>query len=81
MDLYLHDPGEFLHMLEGRLNRGATFSFDTAGNEILDASHDGTQFTQMLKGLMGEFGKVYMILPVAQTLDETLQLLPADLRK
>ena len=68
-------------MLEGRLKIGATFSFVIAGNEILDACHHGAQFTEMLKCLMGAFGKVYLILPVEQTIDETLQLLPADLRE
>ena len=81
MDLYLHDPGKFLHMLEGRLQLGATFGFDIAGNEILDARHHGAQFTEMLKGLMGAFGKVSLILPVEQTLDEAFQLLPANLRE
>ena len=58
MNLYLHDLGKFPHMLEGRLKLGTTFSFDIAGNEILDTCHDGTKFTKMLKCLMGAFGKV-----------------------
>ena len=78
MDLGLHDPGQFVQMLECRTGLRAVIGIGIARDQFADAGHHGSQFGKVLDSLMSAFGQIDSLLAVEQPLNKAIQLLETD---